>query len=344
MTLLLNKGQALPIPPKSDVVVIGPYGDYGTAQGGVGGKLGAEITRLNGAAAAVVKGSGIAGTDRSGFGAATKAVSKADHIVLALGADPSKEHESMDRLTVTLPAIQSELALAVLAAAKAAHPPPKVTLVLFNWGEISTEELLGDLDGLLMAYMPHTSTAVAEVLCGAINPSGRLPYTIYPNNYTAQVDFLDMSLTRGLGRGYRYFKGQPLYGFGFGLSFSSFVFSSSKSDFGTCSAAGCASKRYNVHVCNQGSRAGSETVQLYMAPVVASLPSDWRAPLPKRRLLDFAKVFIAAGETHVVSFTVTDQMMQLIDIDGARKLVRGSYTLLFTNGHDQEIRDAYEIK
>ena len=78
MTLLLNKGQALPIPLKSDVVVIGPYGDYGTAQGGVGGKLGAEITRLNGAAAAVVKGSGIAGTDRSG-GSDLRTLYHADH-------------------------------------------------------------------------------------------------------------------------------------------------------------------------------------------------------------------------------------------------------------------------
>lgn len=67
---------------------------------------------------------------------------------------------------------------AARAARSSAGPKVKVVLVLFNYGEISTEELLGGTDAVLMAYMPHTATAAAEVLFGAISPSGRLPYTI----------------------------------------------------------------------------------------------------------------------------------------------------------------------
>ncbi len=361
MTLLMNKEKALPIPPKSSVLLIGPYASYGSAQGGRGGKLSEEISRINGAEAVVIKGCSISGEDRSGFAAAIAAVSNVDTVVLALGADPSKEHESMDRLDVTLPSIQSELALAVLRAAKAAHSPKKVTLVLFNWGEISTEELIGGLDGLLMAFMPHTATAVAEVLFGIVNPSGKLPYTVYPNNYTAQMDFLDMSLTHSLGRGYRYFQGTPLFEYGAGLSYSSFVFTASStgptagtSNFGVCAIATisdgryCSTKVYTVNVHNSGPMAGAEVVQLYVSPIAASLQAGgsgkWKAPLPKRKLLDFAKLSIDAGESRAVSFTVNaDRHLQLTDLDGTHKLIPGSYRLTFTNGADQALHDLFVV-
>jgi hypothetical protein len=75
------------------------------------------------------------------------------------------------------------------------------------------------------------------------------------------------------------------------------------------------------------SRTGSKT-QLYIhVAVVPSLPSDWQAPLPQRRLLDFVKVYIDPEETTTVSFTVTNRMLQLVDMDGTRKLVAGTYTL-----------------
>jgi beta-glucosidase-like glycosyl hydrolase len=362
MTLLMNKEKALPIRPKSSVLLAGPYGSYGSAQGGRGGKLSDEISRVNGAHAVVVKGCSISGDDRSGFAAAVAAVSKTETIVLALGADPSKEHESMDRLEVTLPSIQSELALAVLRAAKTAQPPKRVTLVLFNWGEISTEELIGGLDGLLMAFMPHTATAVAEALFGVVNPSGKLPYTIYPNNYTAQMDFLNMSLTHGMGRGYRYFQGTPLFEFGAGLSYSSFVFSASStqtavtSNFGRCAVTAargdgryCSTKVYNVLVHNSGPMAGAEVVQLYVSPIASSLKPGghraWKAPVPKRKLLDFEKLWLKVGETTAVSFTVNAKKhLQLTDLDGSHQLVPGSYRLTFTNGATQTLHDVFVVK
>ena len=119
------------------------------------------------------------------------------------GTDGSKEHESMDRLDVVLPTIQSELALAIIVAvdakdsaantargiastinAAAVKPRTKVVLVILNYGEISTEELNGGLSALLMAFMPHYATPIAEVLFGVVSPGGKLPYTVYPNNYT----------------------------------------------------------------------------------------------------------------------------------------------------------------
>ena len=119
-----------------------------------------------------------------------------DSVVLVLGTDGSKEHESMDRLDVQLPPVQSALAVRVLQALyarraagslSATKGEPKVVLVLINYGEISTEELLpaagranaghGGVDALLMAFMPHVGTPIAETLYGVFNPGGKLPYT-----------------------------------------------------------------------------------------------------------------------------------------------------------------------
>ena len=84
-------------------------------------------------------------------------------------------------------------------------------------------------------------------------------------------------------------------------------------------------------------------MQLYMSPMASSLPSDWRAPIPNRKLIDYAKVSVGVGESLTVSFTVDAEQLRLTDMDGTRKLVSGSYRLTFTNGGDQALHDIYEV-
>ena len=284
----------------------------------------------------------------------------------------------MDRLDVVLPQIQSDFALAVLAAtntenqrrreaharkgARTAAQGVKVVLVLMHYGEISTEELLGrpvggsaiassssvnttvGVDALMMAFMPHYGLPVAEALFGVFCIGGKLPYTVYPNNYTAGTAFLDMSLQAGEGRGYRFYTGKPLFEFGAGLSgCTSFnltmlplphVSTFQGPRWGT-SAPGKLVGMYEVQVANIGQQFGTETVQLYVSPPAGL---SWGAPLPKRRLLDFRKVALAPSAKQTLSFAVTDEQLMLTDIDGSRKAAAGKFRLLFTNGNGAVLR------
>lgn len=364
-----GSSETLPIHAGSKIAIIGPYRNHGGASKGVD----SELKRLNhGGETQSVQGCGINGNDKSGFGAALAAAAIADVVVLALGTDPSLEHESMDRLQVTLPAIQSELALAVMDANKrllsnsgARSTAAKIVLVLVNYGEISTEELLsipgtedsfplgggggggssGGVDGLLMAFMPPTGTPIAEALMGSVNVGGKLPYTIYPNNYTDEVGFTDMSLNAGPGRGYRYYKGTPLFPFGYGLSYTSF-----KLAMAGLMAAPASSKQpsrqtqqYTVTVSNTGARVGTETVQLYFVPPATLGLSSWAAPLPRRRLIDWRKVEVEPGKAVDVTFNVTADQLKLVDTAGNKVQVPGLFTLLFTNGAAQTVTAPFHV-
>ena len=89
---------------------------------------------------------------------------------------------------------------------------------------------------------------------------------------------------------------------------------------------------------------------MYASPIADSLEAGdgrgkWKAPLPKRKLLDFAKLSMDAGQSKTVSFTVNaERHLQLTDIDGTRKLVSGNYRLTFTNGADQALHDLFVVK
>ena len=348
MTLLLNKANALPLKPagSTTIAVVGPYHQYGDSSS----KLDAEISRLNAGGRNAVKsvqGCAVNGHDKSGFPAALAAAAAADVVVLALGTDPSLEHESMDRLEVTLPPIQSELALAVLAANALKATPAKVVVVLLNYGEISTEELAGGIDGLLMAFMPHLGTPIAEALFGAINVGGKLPYTIYPNNYTDMVAFGDMSMTSGPGRGYRYYTGTPLFQFGHGLSYTAFTLAlvspQQQQQQQRGRVAGQSSTTYTVAVTNTGPRSGAETVQLFFVPPADLGLPGWDAPVPRRRLVDWRKVGVGVGATVHVSFAVSAEQLQLVNTAGSKVQVHGTFTMLFTNGGDQTVSSPFVV-
>ena len=92
-------------------------------------------------------------------------------------------------------------------------------LVLVNGGIIAIDNLTQTAPAILEAFMPgvHGAQAIAETVYGHNNPGGKLPVTIYPASYVDEVDFLDMSMTAGPGRSYRYYTGKPLYPFGFVL-------------------------------------------------------------------------------------------------------------------------------
>ena len=144
-------------------------------------------------------------------------------------------------------------------------------------------------DAILQAWYPgeEGGTAIAEVLLGEISPSGKLPLTFY-KNVEQLPDFEDYAMK---GRTYRYFEGEPLFPFGFGLSYTTFK-------YGEAAVKG---RKLTVPVRNTGAVDAWETVQLYLRR-----PADIEGPL--KSLRGFERVFVPAGQSAEVSFKLTDEV------------------------------------
>lgn len=122
------------------------------------------------------------------------------------------------KIEITLPGVQEDLAKAIYATGK------PVVVVLINGGALAIEWIKNNIPAIIEAFYPgeNGAQAIAEILFGDVNPSGKLPITIFPSNYVNQISLFDMNMSDGPGRTYRYYKGTPLWPFGFGLSYTNF--------------------------------------------------------------------------------------------------------------------------
>jgi beta-glucosidase len=255
-----------------------------------------------------------------GFAEALAAADRADAVVLVLGLNNRLEGEQGsaaqtkwqgDRVRIELPAIQRRLCEAVAAKGK------PVVLVLMSGSALAVAREAEAARAVLLAWYPgeEGGAAVAEVLFGDYSPSGRLPVT-----FVASTDQLPpFSEYAMAGRTYRYMEAEPLYPFGYGLSYASFRYSELTLD-GAAVPAG-SPLAVSAKVSNVGSRGGEETVQLYLTDLEASVP------VPLRRLVGFTRVTLAAGETKKVSFSISGREMALIDNEGRRILEPGRFRL-----------------
>jgi beta-glucosidase len=208
-----------------------------------------------------------------------------------------------------LPKPQETLLKAVAATGK------PVVVVLLSGSALAVNWANGNVPAILQAWYPggEGGTAVADVLFGDYNPAGRLPVTFY-KSVDQLPPFTDYSMQ---GRTYRYFKGEPLFGFGFGLSYTSFAYSNLRFESRTVKAG--QPVKVMVDVKNVGDRAGDEVVQLYLTDVAASVP------VPIRSLIGFDRISLRPGEKRTVSFTITPRQMSLIDDAGKRIIEPGEF-------------------
>lgn len=223
---------------------------------------------------------------------------QADAVVLFLGLTPRLEGEEMrvetvgfrggDRTNLELPAPQRELMEKITALGK-----PTV-LVLLNGSALAVNWAQEHVPAILEAWYPGQAagTAIADVLFGDYNPAGRLPVTFY-RSVDDLPPFEDYHTD---GRTYRFFKGQPLYPFGFGLSYTTFQYSGLAADRATLSAGD--SVTYRVRVTNSGARAGDEVAQLYV-----SYPRS-AVERAVKELKAYRRVHLEPGETREVKLTV----------------------------------------
>jgi beta-glucosidase len=246
---------------------------------------------------------------------------QSDVVVMVLGISPAIEGEEMpvniegfrggDRTDISLPKPQEELLKAIHAQGK------PVVLVLVGGSALAVNWADENVPAIVDAWYPGAEggTALADVLFGDYNPGGRLPVTFYKS--VAQLPpFEDYNMH---GRTYRYFTGDPLYPFGFGLSYTRFAYSNLKLSANSIKADD--SVRVSVDVQNIGERAGDEVVQLYVTDVAASVP------VPVRSLAGVKRVSLKPGEKQAVSFTLASDQMTVIDDSGKRVIEPGEFLI-----------------
>lgn len=255
---------------------------------------------------------------------AVELAKKADAVILVLGLSQRLEGEEMpikvdgfeggDRTHLNLPQTQQDLVKAIKATGK-----PTI-LVLLNGSAVAINWENENLDAIITAGYPgqEGGNAVADVLFGDYNPAGRLPVTYYKSvEQLPAFENYDME-----GRTYKYFKGEPLYPFGYGLSYTTFKYSELK----LAKKIKVGEKvLVSVKVTNTGKKAGEEVVQLYLKDEKASTPR------PKHQLEGFKRIYLNAGESKVVDFELTPRQFSMIGEDDKRVIENGWFTI-YTGG------------
>jgi len=246
-----------------------------------------------------------------GFTDAVNAAKESDLVVATFGMTRGMATEGRDWPTYALPPVQQKL----LEALKSTGKPMVVALIGGNAIDLTWVEK--NADALIESWFPGQDggTAVADVLFGTYNPSGRLPVTFY-KSISQLPDATDYAMK---DRTYRYFKGQVLYPFGYGLSYTSFKYSDL-----TITPRGADTKGtvlVTATVTNVGKRAGDEVAQLYVA-------SDQpRSIDPMRQLKGIQRVTLKAGEMRTVKFTLPPKSFALVDEKGDLRVDAGAYTI-----------------
>jgi beta-glucosidase len=335
VVLLKNEAGALPL--KKDlktIAVIGPNADAPEVLlGNYNGQPSKSVTPLEGIREKVSAATEVlysAGAARPGVAAKPSDVTalrddallkarRADAVVMVMGITPSVEGEEMkvnaegfrggDRTDIALPREQEDLIKAVRALGK-----PSV-LVLLNGGALAVNWASENVPAIVEAWYPgeEGGAAIADALFGDYNPAGRLPVTFY-RSVSQLPPFEDYSMR---GRTYRYFKGEPLYPFGFGLSYTKFEYGNLKLSAARVKAG--EGLTVSAEVRNAGAREGDEVVELYVTDATASVP------VPVRSLQGLSRVTLKPGERRRVSFTLEPRQLSLIDDRGRRVVEPGEF-------------------
>jgi beta-glucosidase len=263
---------------------------------------------------------------------AIAAAQKADVVLAFVGLSPELEGEEMpihvegfaggDRTDIKLPAAQLQMLEALAATGK------PIVVVLMNGSALAVNWAQENAKAILEAWYPGESggQAIAETLSGKNNPAGRLPITFY-QSLDQLPPFSDYSMAN---RTYRYFTGKPLYGFGFGLSYSSFHYSGLKLSTNHLQAGDTLT--VDADVKNSGAHAGDEVAELYLTPPQTDVS-------PRLALDGFTRVHLAPGQTQHLHFALDPRVLSQVDAKGIRAVTPGRYKLALGGGQPTETTD-----
>jgi beta-glucosidase len=345
IVLLRNEGNLLPLKKNmNSIAVIGPNADNSMNLFGdyfpqvvpqpietVLDAIKAKVSRS--AHLAYAKGCEISNQDKTGFERAIQTAKNADVAIVVVGEQarreggknlpPPTDGEGYDVASLDLTGVQEELIQAVHATGT-----PTI-LVLINGRPLSNRWEADHIPAIVEAWEPgeRGGEAIADVLFGDYNPSGRLAITIprdvgqlpsYYNYPPSKRYWVDGGWTHT--RGYVDMPGTPLYPFGYGLSYTQFQYSNLRLDPSQIDTAG--NTRVSVDVENTGKRAGVETVQLYVRESFTPVAT------PVKQLRGFERVTLDPGQKKIVSFALGPEDLQLLDRDLRWVVVPGDFEIM----------------
>ena len=346
IVLLKNDNQVLPISKKiHSIAVIGPLAndkidllgpvhalgeskDAVTLLQGINQKVGGKGVKVN-----YVKGTEINGESDSGFKNAVKIAGKSDVVVMALGESAGMSGEGDSRSKLGLPGNQLDLVKAVMKTGK------PVVVVLMNGRPLTINWLHDHVSAILETWFDGTEAgpAIADVLFGDYNPSGKLPITFPRDVGQIPIFYNHLNTGRPFEKGNKYTSryidvpNSPLYPFGFGLSYTTFTYSDlhlNKTRMGWNDTL-----QVTIDVKNTGKRIGTEVVQCYIRDFVASLSR------PVKELKGFKRVQLKPGERKKVTFRLTRHDLAFYQKDMRFGAEPGTFKV-FAGGSSDSVKSA----
>ncbi|MFF2889367.1 beta-glucosidase BglX [Paenibacillus sp. NPDC057967] len=331
IVLLRNEGKTLPLSKQvASVAVIGPLADNRKDPLGCwafDGNPEDVVSLLEGIRSAVgadaaihyAEGCSMESDGEEGFEAALDAARQADVVVLALGEALEMSGESRSRTSLDLPGAQRKLVEAVAELGK------PVTAVLLSGRPLALPWLQEKADAIVQAWHlgVQSGHAIADVLFGDYNPGGRLPVTFPHNVGQVPIYYYRKKTGRPPGGVYSSYyidsTTEPLYPFGYGLSYTPFKYSDITADRTTIATDG--ELTLSVTVSNVGDRMGEEVVQVYVRDEIASVTQ------PLKKLIGFSKVSIGPNESATLNFKVGREQLAIIDQHMKLTVEPGDFTL-----------------
>ena len=357
-TVLLKNEGILPFDPAKKTAVIGPLGDNQHDMLGPWWGRGDDndvVSILTGVreqspGATFAQGCTLSNTEAphddpegcgsdAGFAEAVATAQAADQVILAVGETREMSGEANVRSNIDLPGRQEELIKAVVDTGK------PVAVVLFNGRPLALENIVDTSPAILEAWFPGVQAGhgVADVLFGDVNPGGKLPVSFprrvgqVPIYYNHEPTGRPCDPNVKWNSRYRDIPScDPLFEFGFGLSYTTFEVSNLRLSRDSVGRNG--SLQASVDVSNTGGRRGDEVVQLYIHDPVASLTQ------PIRRLRGFERVRLARGETRTVTFTLDKSDFGFWNNDGEFVIEPGRIDVYAGNSSKAEMSASFEVR
>lgn len=352
MVLLKNDKQILPLKENKRIALIGPlakdkYEILG-CWSAMGNRDTIPVSVYDGLVEAMdkdkisyAKGCDIQSDDTKGFAEAVRVASASDVVVMVMGEFHNMSGENNSRTNLSLPDVQVDLLKAIKKTGK------PVVLVLMNGRPLTINWEKDNMDAILEAWFPGTmgGAAIADVLTGKYNPSGKLTMT-FPQN-VGQIPLLYNHKNTGrpydpnvpqFAYGSRYWdvSNEPLYPFGYGLSYTTFAYSDL--ELSSKEITKDSPLKVSVKLTNLGGYDGEEVVQLYTRDLVGSVTR------PVKELKGFKKVFLKAGESKVIDFTLSVNDLRFYNSQLEYVYEPGDFHLFVGGSSDTKLKTEFTLK